>query len=82
MGSKTVKVPIGMRSSYFAKIKTEPENAHPTYDTVLDMGAAVKWQVAGGNGYEAGRADPRGQGAQQFCPACPRDGGTDKGRKS
>lgn len=45
MGSKTVKVPIGMRSSYFAKIKTEPENAHPTYDTVLDMGAAVKGYV-------------------------------------
>ncbi len=46
MGSKTVKVPIGMRSSYFAKIKTEPENAHPTYDTVLDMGAAVKGYIA------------------------------------
>lgn len=46
MGSKTVKVPIGMRSSYFAKIKTEPENAHPTYDTVLDMGAAVKGYVS------------------------------------
>ena len=45
MGSKTVKVPIGMRSSYFAKIKTEPANAHPTYDTVLDMGAAVKGYI-------------------------------------
>lgn len=46
MGSKTVKVPIGMRSSYFAKIKTEPENAHPTYDTAIDMGAAVKGYVS------------------------------------
>lgn len=46
MGSKTVKVPIGMRSSYFAKIKTEPENAHPTYDTKVDMGAAVKGYVS------------------------------------
>ena len=45
MGSKTVKVPIGMRSSYFAKIKTEPENAHPTYDSKVDMGAAVKGYV-------------------------------------
>ena len=46
MGSKTVKVPIGMRSSYFAKIKTEPENAHPTYDSKVDMGAAVKGYVS------------------------------------
>nr|DAL91780.1 MAG TPA: tail tube protein [Caudoviricetes sp.] len=46
MGSKTVKVPIGMRSSYFAKIKTEPENAHPTYDPKVDMGAAVKGYVS------------------------------------
>lgn len=45
MGLKAVKVPVGMRSSYFAKIKTEPADAHPTYDTAMDMGAAVKGYV-------------------------------------
>lgn len=45
MGLKQVKVPIGMRSSYFAKIKTEPAASHPTYDTPIDMGAAVKGYV-------------------------------------
>ena len=39
--TKTVKVPIGMRKSYWAPIKTEPDTGHPTYDTIVDMGAAV-----------------------------------------
>lgn len=46
MGLKTVKVPIGMRGSYFAKIKTEPAGAHPTYDEIIDMGAAVKGYIS------------------------------------
>lgn len=40
-----VKVPLGMRKSYFAPFAPdtpEPDNAHPTYGEVLDMGAAVK----------------------------------------
>lgn len=37
-----VKVPLGMRKSYFAPIVTEPDNAHPSYGDILDMGAAVK----------------------------------------
>lgn len=36
------KMPLGMRKSYFYPIKTTPENAHPTYDTPVDMGSAVK----------------------------------------
>lgn len=37
-----VKVPLGMRKSYFAPITEEKANAHPTYGSPLDMGAAVK----------------------------------------
>lgn len=37
-----VKAPIGMQGSWFHPIKTEPENAHPTYEAAVDMGAAVK----------------------------------------
>lgn len=37
-----VKVPIGMRNSWYFPITAEPENAHPTYGEKLDMGAAVK----------------------------------------
>lgn len=39
--TKTVSVPIGMRKSYWAPIKTEPDTGHPTYDSIVDMGAAV-----------------------------------------
>lgn len=43
MGNKAVKVPLGMRSSYFFPIASEPDNAHPIYAaTRVDMGAAVK----------------------------------------
>ncbi len=45
MGLKQVKVPIGMRSSYFAPIVSEPADARPTYGEVFDMGAAVKGYV-------------------------------------
>lgn len=37
-----VKVPVGMLTSTFYPIKSEPDNAHPVYDAGLDMGAAVK----------------------------------------
>lgn len=39
---RTVKVPLGMRRSYFFPISTEPAAAHPTYGNPLDMGEAVK----------------------------------------
>lgn len=37
-----VKVPIGMRDSWYFPITAEPDKAHPTYGEKLDMGAAVK----------------------------------------
>lgn len=37
-----VKVPLGMRKSYFAPFAAEPDDAPPTYETPIDMGAAVK----------------------------------------
>lgn len=42
MGLKTVKVPMGLVCSYFAPITAEPASSHPTYGSVLDMGANVK----------------------------------------
>ena len=42
MSNKTVKMPIGMRKSYFGVFASEPANAHPVYGTLLDMGAARK----------------------------------------
>lgn len=42
MSNKTVKMPIGMRKSYFGQIVSEPDNAHPVYGTLMDMGAARK----------------------------------------
>ena len=42
MGLKNVKVPMGLVSSYFAPITAEPAASHPTYGSVLDMGANVK----------------------------------------
>lgn len=37
-----VKTPLGMQTLDFWPIKTEPENAHPTYDAPVNLGAAVK----------------------------------------
>ena len=37
-----VKTPVGMMTSNYWPIKSEPENARPVYDAALDMGAAVK----------------------------------------
>lgn len=42
----TMKVPIGMRRSYFAPIDTEPTNAHPTYEDPISMGEAVKGELS------------------------------------
>lgn len=42
MGLKTVKMAVGMRSSYFAPIVGVAAGGHPEYGDVLDMGAAVK----------------------------------------
>ncbi len=46
MKKRTVKVKLGMRRSYFAPIVSEPENAHPVYGPVLDMGEAVLGHLA------------------------------------
>lgn len=45
MGNKQVKVPIGMRSSYWWPIIAEPAGQHPTYGNKVDMGAAEKGTV-------------------------------------
>ena len=37
-----VKAPLGMQTLTYYPIKTEPDSAHPTYDTGVDLGAAVK----------------------------------------
>lgn len=42
INKSTVKVPLGMRRSWYFPIKDEPAGAKPTYDTKIDMGAAVK----------------------------------------
>lgn len=42
MGISTVKVPMGMRCSFFHPIKAEPAASHPTYEAKIDMGHAVK----------------------------------------
>ena len=42
LGTTTVKVPLGMRKSWYFPIKEEPAGKKPVYDTKLDMGAAVK----------------------------------------
>ena len=39
--SKT-KLPLGMQTLDFWPIKAEPENAHPTYEASVNLGAAVK----------------------------------------
>lgn len=42
MGTKTVKMPVGMQRSWWAPIATHAENSHPTYGAKVDMGAARK----------------------------------------
>ena len=37
-----VKTPLGMQTLDFWPITAEPENAHPTYDSSVNLGAAVK----------------------------------------
>lgn len=37
-----VKTPVGMMTSTYWPIESEPENDHPVYGSGLDMGAAVK----------------------------------------
>ena len=43
---KTMKVPIGMRRSYFGLITAEGASAHPTYATPAGMGEAVKAELS------------------------------------
>ena len=38
----TVKVPLGMRRSWYYPITSEPDNKKPVYGEKLDMGSAVK----------------------------------------
>lgn len=40
--TSTVKVPLGMRRSWYFPITAEPAAAKPVYGDMLDMGAAVK----------------------------------------
>ena len=42
IGTSTVKVPLGMRRSWYYPITDEPANKKPVYGEKLDMGAAVK----------------------------------------
>lgn len=42
MKTSTVKVPLGMRRSWFFPIEEEADSTAPTYDVKIDMGAAVK----------------------------------------
>ena len=41
-----VKMPLGMQTLDFWPIKTEPDTGHPTYDTSVNLGAAVKGYLA------------------------------------
>jgi len=43
---KTLKVPIGMRRSYFGAIATEPVNSHPIYESPVSMGEGVKCELS------------------------------------
>ena len=40
--TQTVKVPLGMRLSWYFPILSEPVKSAPQYDSKIDMGAAVK----------------------------------------
>lgn len=46
MANEKVKSKIGLESSYFIPITSEPENARPVYGEMLDMGAAVRANIA------------------------------------
>jgi hypothetical protein len=46
MATKTVKVPIGIRKALWAPVKTQPDAAHPTYDTIVELGTAIKGTLA------------------------------------
>lgn len=41
-----VKMPLGMQTLDFWPIKSEPDTGHPTYDTSVNLGAAVKGYLA------------------------------------
>ena len=43
---KTVKVPLGMRRSWYYPITSEPDKVKPVYGDKLDMGAAVKGYIS------------------------------------
>ena len=43
---KTLKIPIGMRRSYFAPIASEPAHNHPTYNAPVSMGEGVKCELS------------------------------------
>lgn len=43
---KTLKIPIGMRRSFFGKITAEPASAHPTYAAPVSMGEGVKCELS------------------------------------
>lgn len=42
IAKSTVKVPLGMRRSWYFPITSEPDNKKPVYGEKLDMGSAVK----------------------------------------
>ena len=44
--TSTVKMPLGMRRSWYFPITSEPAGRKPVYDSKLDMGAAVKGYLA------------------------------------
>lgn len=46
IAKSAVKAAVGMMTSHYWPIKSEPENAHPVYDAALDMGAAVKGYIS------------------------------------
>ena len=44
--TEKVKTKIGLESSYFVPIISEPENARPKYGEFLDLGAAVRANIS------------------------------------
>ena len=42
LAKSTVKAPLGMQTIDFWPITAEPDNAHPTYESSINLGAAVK----------------------------------------
>ena len=47
MAAKTskVKTPLGMQTLTYYPIKTEPDSAHPTYDTGVDLTTSLSWRT-------------------------------------